>query len=603
MMMGFYETAFHIMRDCYQNMPHAASDAFTSWNQAFVPQRRITLWIKPPGNQAWRPRNFDFPQFPGQPGDTPLTLQPATSYMQRGVNQLVRWLLDYVLPGIQQQLAQTYAGMDFLIQQSLATFIEELGIRLAGTMPDLLATLIRLQNWSKSLLGPLLKPLAYELYLYMDLGLAVAIGFLTDVTPYGEGGYERINDRDFKAWLMQNRADQDSAESALVMSIYDLAFAYRNGDSLNAQNGSAAAGALLRLFVRMALTYKNAPLWKMNGGMGDIIFTPLYKLLVARGVRFEFFHRVTKLQLQGDDVQSVDFDLQAERRNTSIPYDPLVQVQFTNGQRWDCWPAEPDWAQLKNPPPNPIDLEDPWTQRRVRGETLVRGQDFDAVILGIPPAASQWITGQLGAGYIEWQQMLANSSSVATRSSQQWFKVDVPALGSPHGVTVATTYVDPWRSWAEMSHLVPYELGPSKSCEYLCGTLSALPQAPNYGAHTPAYKVTARTTLMNQAETWQDLHAGGLWPGIVHPNGTLDRARRDHHYVSANVGYSDLYVQTLPGSVPHRLAPGWHGPRNLFLAGDWTKTSINGGCAEAAFESGLHAACALAELGTPPLPG
>jgi len=599
MMMGFYETVFHVMRDCYQNMPHGPSDAFTSWDQAFVAQRLITLWIK------GQPRNYHFPHFPGEPGESTLALQPSTTYMQEGINTLVGWLVEKVLPGIQQQVSQTYMAADFVVQDGLEAFSEELESRLDATtsVPALLDTLVRMQNWFKMFVAPWLKPLAYELYLYMDLGLAGAIGFLTDVVPYGEDGYERINDRDFKDWLVQYRADAECAQSALIMSVYDLAFAYRDGNSSSPQNGAAAAGALLRLFVRMALTYKDAPLWKMNGGMGDIIFTPLYELLAARNVRFEFFHRVRDLHLQGDDIRSVDFDLQAELVDPTKPYDPFVTVAFQNAKEWKCWPAEPKWALLKNAPQNPVDLEDPWTQHKAGSRTLVRGQDFDAVVLAIPPAASQWITGELSARYSEWQTMLARSSSVATRSSQQWFRPDFATLNSPHGVTVATTYVDPQRSWAEMSHLVPYELGPSRSCEYLCGTLCALPQAPAYGIDMPAYKVAARTTVINQVEAWLDQHAGGLWPGVMQQNGDLNRGLRDHNYASANVGYSDLYVQTPPGSVTYRLAPGWHGPKNLFLAGDWTRTSINGGCAEAAFESGLHAACALAGIGTPPTPG
>ncbi len=65
-----------------------------------------------------------------------------------------------------------------------------------------------------------------------------------------------------------------------------------------------------------------------------------------------------------------------------------------------------------------------------------------------------------------------------------------------------------------------------------------------------------------------------------------------------NVGYSERYVQSFPGSIRYRLESGKSGFDNLFLAGDWTVTSINGGCAEAAFESGMRAACAI--TGTPP---
>jgi uncharacterized protein with NAD-binding domain and iron-sulfur cluster len=57
-------------------------------------------------------------------------------------------------------------------------------------------------------------------------------------------------------------------------------------------------------------------------------------------------------------------------------------------------------------------------------------------------------------------------------------------------------------------------------------------------------------------------------------------------------------VQSLPGTLRYRLKPGWRGIPNLYLAGDWTWSSVNGGCAEAAFESGMRAASAI--TGQPP---
>jgi len=35
----------------------------------------------------------------------------------------------------------------------------------------------------------------------------------------------------------------------------------------------------------------------MRAGMGDAVFSPLYEVLKLRGVRFEFFHRLTDVEL------------------------------------------------------------------------------------------------------------------------------------------------------------------------------------------------------------------------------------------------------------------------------------------------------------------
>ncbi len=137
---------------------------------------------------------------------------------------------------------------------------------------------------------------------------------------------------------MSHRADRESAESPLVMSLYDLAFAYKNGDSSDPKFGLAAAGAMLRLVIRMAFTYRDAPLWKMNAGMGDVIFTPLYQLLVKNGVCFEFFNRVTSLHLatDGRNIGSIDLDQQVRPRTVAIV--PSDALDFPTGRAGNAGP-------------------------------------------------------------------------------------------------------------------------------------------------------------------------------------------------------------------------------------------------------------------------
>ena len=70
----------------------------------------------------------------------------------------------------------------------------------------------------------------------------------------------------------------------------------------------------------------------------------------------------------------------------------------------------------------------------------------------------------------------------------------------------------------------------------------------------------------------------------------------DAVYIRFNVDPSEQYVQSVPGSTRRRLSPDGSGIRNLFLAGDWTRTGINAGCAEAAVMSGRIAAGAIADV-------
>jgi hypothetical protein len=66
-------------------------------------------------------------------------------------------------------------------------------------------------------------------------------------------------------------------------------------------------------------------------------------------------------------------------------------------------------------------------------------------------------------------------------------------------------------------------------------------------------------------------------------------------YLRLNHEPSEQYVLSLPGTTRFRLAPAESGFDNLVLAGDWTRTRINGGSVEAAVESGQEAARALSD--------
>ncbi len=88
----------------------------------------------------------------------------------------------------------------------------------------------------------------------------------------------------------------------MLRAIYDLAFAYIDGD-VNQADASAgtAAGTLLRLLFNHA----GSILYKMQAGMGDTVFTPFYLALRERGVKFRFFHTVTRLGLSDDHRPSM----------------------------------------------------------------------------------------------------------------------------------------------------------------------------------------------------------------------------------------------------------------------------------------------------------
>jgi hypothetical protein len=86
---------------------------------------------------------------------------------------------------------------------------------------------------------------------------------------------------------------------------------------------------------------------------------------------------------------------------------------------------------------------------------------------------------------------------------------------------------------------------------------------------------------------------------MLHDDAGRDGADRlQAQYVRANLDPSDRYVQSMPGTGRHRLAPGDTGVRSLVVAGDWTATGLDAGCLEAATRSGVLAARAVRGAGS-----
>src|SRR5262249_40788531 len=154
---------------------------------------------------------------------------------------------------------------------------------------------------------------------------------------------------------------KSSVGSGYLAGLYDLGFSYEDADP---QRPRIAAGQALRAMLRAFFTYRGAYFWKMQSGMGDVVFAPLHEVLRKRGVRFEFFHRLENVHVEpaarpAPDargwVAALEFDVQARVRDDR-EYEPLVGVRGL-----PCWPAQPDWTQL------------------VDGERLEReGRDFES---------------------------------------------------------------------------------------------------------------------------------------------------------------------------------------------------------------------------------
>ena len=191
--------------------------------------------------------------------------------------------------------------------------------------------------------------------------------------------------------------------------------------------------------------------------------------------------------------------------------------------------------------------------------------------------------------------MTAHMHTVQTLAMQLWLSPTLSELGWPYGTTISTSYVENWSTWADMSHLLPAERwekpNAPKNLAYSCGALADAPTSP------PGPDRTFTTQQLNRikcdAAEWLDANIAYLWPRAATPAGRFNRGLVCSEYYRANIDPSERYVLSLPGTLKYRLRADDTPFVNLYLAGDWTRTSINAGCVEAATMSGLRAAAGI----------
>lgn len=380
------------------------------------------------------------------------------------------------------------------------------------------------------------------------------------------------------------------------------------------------AGSTLRGVLQLFFGYNGSYCYKMQSGMGDTIFTPLYLTLRHRGVKFRFFHQVTNLGVKGSSIDSIELNVQAAVRPQNggeAEYQPLKKV---NGLF--CWPNAPFYEQLvEGDRLRAVNLESCWSGWKGQAATLRRGQDFDRVVLGISIGMLPSICKDLISTSQAWRDMIANIKTTQTQSFQIWLNKTAEELGwavdaAAPGTAAArqfelmSGYTQPIDSWADMSQVLPTERWGDavKSVHYIFGPLEDAPDIPPpwTGSDFPATQTERAKTQMRDflSRDVAALFPEGVQPGdpqcldwnlLVDPGGHVGAQRLDSQYWRANVEPSERYVLSLEGSGRYRLEPGKSGFDNLILAGDWTKNGFDVGCVEAAALSAKLAAAAIAD--------
>jgi len=173
-------------------------------------------------------------------------------------------------------------------------------------------------------------------------------------------------------------------------------------------------------------------------------------------------------------------------------------------------------------------------------------------------------------------------------------------------------FVEPFDTWADMTHLAPRESWPRtpRAIAYFC---SVLPDASIEEQTDPRYPERRYAEVKDDAIAFLQRDVAHLWKNALGPNGEfrfewlLDpadpeggqlrgRDRFSSQFWTANVNPTDRYSLSLPGTLEHRISPLDDTFDNFTIAGDWTDTGFNEGCVEAAVMSGRLAAHAISGL-------
>lgn len=346
----------------------------------------------------------------------------------------------------------------------------------------------------------------------------------------------------------------------------------------------------------------------MQAGMGETVFTPIYKVLKSRGVAFKFFHKVERLVLSPDRsrISAVQISVQALLK--SGEYDPFCRVK-----QWDCWAHEPKYEELVEGDrlkEAGVNLESSWSDwPPVETITLRAGEDFDTVVLGIPIAALKHICAELAEARSDWKQMFENVKTIQTQGFQFWLDKDLSGCGWELGSPILGSYMEPINTWADMSHLIQAEewVGNQapKQLAYFVGVMKDPTGSPDTRAS--GFPAIENECARREAILYVNQYLSYLWPKACHGNtGTFDwnllvcgdaqggEMRFQSQYWRANFDPSELYTLAVAGSTKYRLPADHSGFANLVLAGDWLRNGLNTpGCIESAVISGRQAARAI----------
>jgi uncharacterized protein with NAD-binding domain and iron-sulfur cluster len=650
---GFYENGFKLMQQSYAALPPEPDNPIQSWQDAFRKHSAVMLqesiggrWIDwpmtfpendaVPGTGGELPTAWQYVKLvidwmlerleaskvvdappPGASASPPLAEQVAAVLPPGGPATEPVGLWQRLFPGRDPQAGPPsltgFSPHDILrAAKHFASALEhDVAGHFADDHRDLLVLVDEAMHRFDERAEADLDDDMRRLGIVLNLAHATIKGMIVDGVLFF--GFQSIDGVEWRDWMRRHGAKDTTIDSAVVRGIYDYVFGFFKGRAAFPQ---IEAGTALHGGMRLFFTYKGALFWEMQAGMGDIVFAPLYRALVARGVHFRFFSKVTNLRLSVDGRRVERIELLRQARPKTLDYDPLVKV---GGIR--AWPSEPLYDQLVEGDDlrhGSINLESAWTTWTGEPVALAAGTDFDDVLLGLSIAAARDVCGDLVATGGRFASMMSEVQTVQTAALQLWFAGDAASIGADPVPRIGSAYAEVLNTWSDMSFLLPREQWPAGAgpgyLVYLCGEFPDPEEVAPFS--DPTFPAREMERFRQAAIAWLTENAAHLWSKTGSSSGprfawellfdSQNRSGPDRllsQYLRVNIDPTERYVASFPGTSRYRLRAGDSGFSNLYLAGDWVRTSINAGCVEAAVMAGMDAAAAISGIPIPVVGG
>ncbi len=623
---GFYQNFFAMIRDVYGAIGRKPDAPLSTWRKAFHPLSAGVMEDDFRGK--WQPWIEQFGRNNEVPGVGP-ALNGPFDYLLMLLQQVYGALFGW---RAQQKLEDSFFPNGEAWEKSDAqgppegTLFTQLLIAMVNGLLRVMWWIDQKAPWVSTIIGAVRKFLwnlvrvsvsrlsgPHRMWTAVDLAFAVLCGVIRDKL-FEPGGFDAIDEWDFREWLGHHGAHKVTMWSPYTRAIYDAAFSYNDG---RASQERISASVAIRTLVRMLFTYKGAMYYKMQAGMGDTVFGPLYLALKARGVNFRYFHKTAAVHLDaaGTAVARVELQQQAILKSGDpASYEPLYDVLGL-----PCWPSEPLYEQIDDADRiRGIDLESYYSgYEGVNTVTLEAGRDFHTVVIATPVQTLPFICAEWPRWSDRWRAMANEVKAVQTLSFQVWLSKTLAELdwsGPPS--PLLSLYVEPYNTWSDMSQVLDKEKWPPgvtpRNVSYFTGAQPGPDLPPPATDHDFPERMTANARA--KALEFLEHNLVTLVPGAMDPADppcvdwnllvetgppTHGAARFESQYWRSNCDPHERCTLALPGTAKFRIEADNTGYSNLVIAGDWIDNGIHVACMEGAVMGGIYAARAVSGIRFP----